>query len=90
MWLLDLGMCEVCVTVLDVWKGLLDKSLNWGIGKRRVLHQLFNPSWQSLQRMGGARKGLNAFGKYSTNTSRQGVKICTWECIAIPHLCWSP
>ena len=25
-------------------KGLLDKSLNWGTGKRRVLHQLFNPS----------------------------------------------
>ena len=20
MWLLDFGMCEVCVTVLDVWK----------------------------------------------------------------------
>ena len=37
-------MCEVCVTVLDVRKGLLDKSLNWGNGKRRVLHQLFNPS----------------------------------------------
>ena len=44
MWLLNFGMCEVCVTVLDVWKGLLDKSLNWGTGKRRVLHQLFNPS----------------------------------------------
>ena len=37
-------MCEVCVTVLDVRKGLLDKSLNWGTEKRRVLHQLFNPS----------------------------------------------
>ena len=22
----------------------MDKSLNWGNGKRRVLHQLFNPS----------------------------------------------
>ena len=45
MWLLEFEVCEVSVTVLDVWmKGLLDKSLNWGNGKRRVLHQLFNPS----------------------------------------------
>ena len=34
MWLLEFEMCEVCVTVLDVRKGLLDKSLNWGDWKK--------------------------------------------------------
>ena len=46
MWLLNFGMNVrgMCYCTRCVEKGLLDKSLNWGTGKRRVLHQLFNPS----------------------------------------------
>ena len=34
MWLLDFGMCEVCVTVLDVWKRPFGQIPYWGTGKK--------------------------------------------------------
>ena len=45
MWLLEFEVCEVSVTVLDVWmKACWTNPLIGGMEKRRVLHQLFNPS----------------------------------------------
>ena len=57
-------MCEVCVTVLDVWKkAFWTTPLIGGLEKGGYcINCLIRLLWQSLQRMGGARKGLSAFG----------------------------
>ena len=61
-------MCEVCVTVLDVWrKAFWTNPLIGGLEiGGYCINCLIRLQRQSQQWMGGARKGLSAFGKYST------------------------